>query len=115
MTEMIEQTAKVVPWNEVEPVTMLPGVVRRTLGSTDKLMIVEFRLTAGAAVPQHEHPHDQVGYVVSGAATMNIDGVEVVCRAGDSYQIPGGVRHSVRFLTDTVLIDAFSPPREDYA
>jgi len=107
--------AKAMARSEVEPVTMLPGVVRRTLGSTDKLMLVEIQLAAGAVVPEHDHPHDQVGYVVSGEVVMMIDGKETLCRVGDSYQIPGGVSHSARTLSDTIIIDVFSPPREEYA
>ncbi len=107
--------AKIINRSSVAAVTVLPGVVRRTLGSTDKLMVVEFHVAAGAVVPEHNHPHDQAGYVVSGEMVMTINGKEALCRAGDSYQIPGGVFHGVRTLSDTVIIDVFSPPREEYA
>lgn len=105
---------QVTRWADVEPVEMLPGVTRRTLAVTDRLMLVEFRMQPGAEVPLHSHPHDQVGYVVSGEAIMNIGGREVRCGPGDAYAIPGGVEHAARFEVETVLIDVFHPPREDY-
>ncbi len=99
---------------DVTPVEMLPGVERRTLAVTDRLMLVEFRLRAGAEVPLHHHPHDQAGYVVSGEVLMIVDGREVRCGPGDAYAIPGGVEHGARCLSDAVLIEVFHPPREEY-
>lgn len=107
-------TGKVTRWKDVEPVEMLPGVTRRTLAVTDRLMLVEFRLQAGATVPLHSHPHDQVGYVVSGEVILTVDGQEFRCGPGDAYAIPGGVEHAARAEVDTVLIDVFHPPREEY-
>ena len=104
----------VVRHNEVDPVEMLPGVFRRTLGVTERMMLCEFHIRAGSEVPLHSHPHDQVGYVVRGEAIMIIDGKEYRCGPGDSYAIPGGVKHGARFEVDTILIDVFHPPREEY-
>ncbi len=99
---------------DVDPVNMLPGVERRTLAVTDRIMLCEFHIKGGSEVPIHAHPHDQAGYVVSGEAIMIIDGREYVCGPGDAYAIPGGVEHGARFRVDTVIVDVFSPPREDY-
>lgn len=99
---------------DVNPVEMLPGVERRTLAVTDRQMLCEFHIQAGSEVPEHSHPHDQVGYVISGEAIMIIAGEEHRCGPGDAYAIPGGVKHAARFEVDTVLIDVFSPPREEY-
>ncbi len=104
----------VVSRDDVQPVEMLAGVIRRTLAVTDRLMLCEFFLKAGSEVPVHTHPHDQVGYVVSGETVMIVDGEEVHCRAGHAYAIPGGVPHGARAVQDSVLIDVFHPPREDY-
>ncbi len=106
--------AKGIKHDEVEPVEMLPGVERRTLAVTERLMLCEFHIRAGSEVPLHQHPHDQVGYVVSGEAIMVIAGKEYRCGPGDAYAIPGGVEHAARFEVDTVLIDVFHPPREEY-
>jgi quercetin dioxygenase-like cupin family protein len=95
-------------------VEMLPGIIRRTLITTDKLMICEFRFTAGAAIPSHSHPHEQVGYVVSGKVIMTVDGQDYVLESGDSYAAPSNIMHSAKILDETIIIDTFSPPREDY-
>ncbi len=101
-------------WADIEPVEMLPGLDRRTLGCGERLMIAEFRAGAGVEVPMHRHPHEQVGYVVSGEVELTIGDETECCRPGDSYTIPGGVAHGARFVSECVIIDGFSPPREDY-
>ena len=103
-----------VRWAEVEPVEALPGLDRRTLGCSERLLIAEFRARPGVEVPRHSHPHDQVGYVVSGEVELSIADEKERCAPGDSYSIPGGIEHGARFLTECVVIDCFSPPREDY-
>ena len=107
-------TDNIARWSDAKPVEMLPGLIRRTLGYVDDLMITEFRAEAGVEVPLHSHPHHQVGYVVSGEIAITIDGVTTNCKAGDSYVIPGGVEHGGVFPVESIVIDAFSPAREDY-
>ncbi len=99
---------------DARPVEMLTGVVRRTLALTERLMLCEFTLQAGSEVPIHTHPHDQVGYIVSGEVVMIINGQETRCGPGDAYAIPGGVPHGARAISDSVLVDVFHPPREEY-
>lgn len=99
---------------EAEPVHMAAGVVRRTLGTTDEAMLCEFTVKAGEGVPQHSHMNDQVGYVVRGKLEMTVGDETRTIQAGDSYAIPGGVPHSAVALEDSVVIDVFSPPRNDY-
>lgn len=95
-------------------IEMLPGVHRRTMATTDEAMLCEFFLEREAVVPPHQHMNDQVGYVISGKLEMTIGGIIQVCGPGDSYAIPGGVLHSALALVDTIAIDVFSPPRDDY-
>ncbi|MBK8030834.1 MAG: cupin domain-containing protein [Anaerolineae bacterium] len=95
-------------------VEMLPGVHRRTMGITDEVMLCEFFLVRGAVVPDHNHMNDQVGYVIYGRMELTINGETSICEAGSSYAVPGGVRHSARALVDSLVIDTFSPPRNDY-
>lgn len=99
---------------EATAVEMFPGVVRRTLSSGDRTTLVEITLDPDATVPIHAHPHEQIGYVVSGRVRFNIDGVERELRAGDSYLVPGGATHAVTALEPAVCIDCFSPVREEY-
>ncbi|MCS7071648.1 MAG: cupin domain-containing protein [Anaerolinea sp.] len=95
-------------------VEMLPDIYRRTMGYTDEVMLCEFYLLRGAVVPRHQHMNDQVGYVVSGKIELTIGGQTRILEPGDSYAIPGGIEHGAVALEDSVLIDTFSPPRDDY-
>ncbi|MEO1442119.1 MAG: cupin domain-containing protein [Chloroflexota bacterium] len=99
---------------DVEPVEMLEGVQRRTLGTTDEAMLCEFHLATGAKVPQHSHMNDQVGYVISGKLRLTIGDDTQLLSAGDSYAIHGAVDHAAVAEEDCLLIDSFSPPRNDY-
>jgi quercetin dioxygenase-like cupin family protein len=84
------------------------------MGTTDEAMLCEFFIERDAAIPEHSHHNDQVGYVVFGKLEITIGGETRVCIRGDSYAVPGGVLHSARALQDTLSIDIFSPPRRDY-
>ncbi|MCL4246630.1 MAG: cupin domain-containing protein [Anaerolineae bacterium] len=92
----------------------ITGVYRRTMATTASIMLCEFFLERDAVVPEHQHPHEQAGYIIYGKIEMTVDGQVRICQPGDTYQIPGGVTHSVRVLADTLLIEVFSPPREDF-
>lgn len=96
------------------PVAMLPGLVRRTLVDGGTLMICEFTFDANIRIPDHAHVHDQVGYVVSGRVAMTIAGETFELGPGDTYHAPSNVRHSALTLEPTVIVDTFSPAREDY-
>jgi quercetin dioxygenase-like cupin family protein len=95
-------------------VEMFPGVHRRTMGTTDEVMLCEFFLQRDAIVPPHSHKNDQIGYVVMGRIEMTIGGQTCICHQGDSYAVPCGITHSAKALIDSVVVDAFSPPRDDY-
>jgi unsaturated pyranuronate lyase len=101
-------------WADARPVEQVPGLTRRVIGYTDKMMICEFRAQAGAVVPLHSHPHEQVGYVVSGTVEVTINGALHTCNAGDGYSVPGDVKHGSTFSVDTIFVECFSPPREEY-
>ncbi len=100
--------------NEAEQIEMWEGVYRRTMATTDEAMLCEFYLLRGAVVQAHSHMNDQVGYIIYGKLEVTIGNQVRICVAGDSYAVPGGVAHSVRALADTLAIDVFSPPRNDY-
>lgn len=99
---------------EAGQIEMRPGVHRRTMATTDEAMLCEFFLQREAEIPAHSHHNDQVGYVIYGSIEVTIGTQTRLCTAGDSYAIPGGIVHSVRVLVDTLVIDVFSPPRNDY-
>lgn len=99
---------------EAVGVEMLPGLTRRTLSDGPKLMLCEFTFESGVQIPTHTHPHEQVGYVVRGEVRMTIDGKDSLLSAGDGYYIPGDIPHSAFTLAPSLIIDCFTPPREDY-
>jgi len=100
--------------NAVAPVEQIPGGFRRVLADGDEMMVIEWHMNPGVNVPLHAHPHEQSGYVISGEMLFTVDGVEQAVTPGTGYSIPGNLAHSARFEQTSVLIDIFSPPREDY-
>lgn len=91
-----------------------PGVNFRTLAFGERTHLTEFRLVKGSIIPEHNHPHEQTGYLVSGRMTFVIAGEAFDTRPGDGWNIPSGVSHSVDVLEDCVVIEVFSPARKDY-
>jgi quercetin dioxygenase-like cupin family protein len=90
------------------------GVIYKTLAWGDKTSLGEFKLEKGCTVPNHSHPHEQTGYMISGKMTFTIDGEDFETGPGDSWSIPGNAEHSVNVHEDSVVIEVFSPVREDY-
>ncbi len=95
-------------------VDALPGIRRKTLCHGAATLMSEFRLQAGLPLPLHDHPQEQTGYLVSGRLRLTIDDETHDVAPGDSWSIPGGVRHGAEVLEDAVAIEVFSPVREDY-
>ena len=92
----------------------LDGVTYKTLTYGAKTLLSEFRLQKGYSIPIHKHPHEQTGYLVSGRMTFTLDGKDYEAEAGDSWNIPGDVEHGVLVHEDSIVIEVFSPVREDY-
>ena len=105
---------KIVKRDDVMPVEMHPGITRRTLAYGDRGMLVETTLTKGTKVPEHSHPHEQITYVLQGKLELVIGGEPVILVPGDSVLVPGDVLHSGVAHEETVILDVFAPPREDY-
>jgi unsaturated pyranuronate lyase len=102
------------PNSEATPVEMLPGVIRRTLCSGERVTLGEFTLAKGSVVPLHSHEHEQVGYVASGRVVFTIGGEARELHAGDSYLAASDEPHMVTALEDSIAIDIFAPVRTEY-
>ena len=100
--------------NAAVPVNMLPGLTRRTLATSQAMMICEFTFEARVTIPLHSHPHEQVGYVVKGRVEMTIAGCTETLGPGDSYCAPSNTPHGAFTREQTIIIDTVNPPREDY-
>ena len=92
----------------------LDGVQYKTLAWGVRTSLSEFHLDQGAVIPVHDHPHEQTGYLVSGRLEFDIEGERQIAEPGDSWSLAGGVRHGVHVLEDSVVIEVFSPVREEY-
>lgn len=99
---------------EAVSVELWPGVIRKTLGWGDRALVAEITLYKGSVVPEHSHPHEQVGYVASGRLEFIVGSTRDVLVAGDGYIIPGNLPHSVIAHEDSIAIDIFSPVRDEY-
>lgn len=102
--------------NKNVPVAELGGgVTRKVLSHSKNLMACELSFPAGATGAKHSHPHEQIGYVISGSLVYQEDGQEdKVLHAGDTYYVAPNVVHGVQILEDTMLLDIFTPMREDF-
>ncbi len=95
-------------------IEMLPGIRRRTLLWADMTLFAEFNLDAGSKIPEHSHPEEQTGYMLSGRMTFHGPDGDFEAEPGDSWVFPGGVPHSVDVHEDAHVIEVFSPARKDY-
>jgi quercetin dioxygenase-like cupin family protein len=100
--------------DDLRAFTAVAGVhMRGVFGEGAMLNLVE--LEPDALLPLHSHPHEQIGFVVSGTEILEVEGVEHRIGPNEAYVIPGGVEHSGRGGPEgCVLIDVFQPVREDY-
>ena len=92
----------------------LKGVMRKTLVHGANTLLTEFRIEAGAVIPVHQHPHEQTGYLVSGKLKFTVGDESILAEPGDSWCLAGDLPHGAEALEDSVVIEVFSPVREDY-
>jgi quercetin dioxygenase-like cupin family protein len=95
----------------------LKGTITRKLVSSDRMMIAHVYFKKGDDVPLHEHENEQLTYILSGALKFwfGADGQdEITVRAGEVVVIPSNVPHRAVALEDTLDVDVFNPPRQDW-
>jgi len=105
-------------WEDLPRETVTPDISRRMF-TGERMMIAHIYLDKGAVVPTHRHENEQLTYVLEGALQFLIgeeDGEreEVVVHAGEVLYIPSNVPHRAEALVDTLDVDVFSPPRQDW-
>ncbi len=108
--------AKYYRWADL-PAEPLKGGITRKLISSDRLMIAHVMLKKGDEVPRHAHENEQLTYILSGALQLWIganDEQTQVVRAGEVLVIPSNVPHRALALEDTLDVDVFNPPRQDW-
>jgi len=92
---------------------MLPGFFAR-MHHTDHMTVSFWEIDAGASLPEHSHPHEQITTIMRGTFEMTVDGEKKIIEPGDVVIIPSHATHSATALTDCYIMDVFSPVREDY-
>lgn len=100
--------------DEIEWEVVGEGVKRKIMGYDDKIMLVKVNFDEGGVGPMHEHYHSQVTYVESGEFELTIGENTKIVRGGDAFYIPPHVLHGAVCKSPGILIDVFSPIREDF-
>jgi quercetin dioxygenase-like cupin family protein len=100
--------------NRVGYKQILPGIKIKTLVFGDKALLTEFRMEQGSQLPWHAHPQEQTGYLISGRMRLFIGEDTFEVEPGDSWNVPGNIRHRAEILAETLAVEVFSPVREDY-
>jgi quercetin dioxygenase-like cupin family protein len=104
---------KYIPWKSVQREQLNP-LIEREMVVGGKIMLARVLIKKGGHVPLHHHHNEQVTYILEGALKFAIDGREIVVRAGEVLCIPPNMPHEAWALEDTVDLDVFDPPREDW-
>ena len=110
---MTTEPSRHIKWDEIEAEPM-SAFIERKFFYTENLMLARIVLKQGAHVPLHQHHNEQLTYVLSGALEFHIEGRVVVVRAGEVLTIPPNVPHQAFALEDTLDLDVFNPPRQDW-
>ena len=100
-------------WQDIPEETLSATFTRRMIHS-ERLTIARLRLKQGCVVPRHSHENEQVSTVESGKLRFFFDDKTVDVGADESLVIPPNVPHQAEALEDTVALDIFSPPRQDW-
>ena len=105
---------QVVRLDESPSFAMVEGIIGRPLHG-EKVTMNLAEMVPGSRVPEHEHPHEQLGVLLYGGVRMTIGGVEHKLGPMDAYVVPSGVRHgAVCGPERSAMLDVFAPPRDDY-
>jgi quercetin dioxygenase-like cupin family protein len=94
--------------------SMWEGIARKIIGYDGRLMTVKVKFAKGAVALAHHHPHSQSAYIVKGKFEVIIGDERQILSAGDGFYVPPGIEHSVVALEEGLVVDAFSPAREDF-
>ena len=103
-------------WDDLPLETLTPLLDRRLI-TGERMMLAHVYLKKGCIVPLHHHDNEQLTYVLEGALKFWIgaeDGEEIIVHAGEVLHLPSNVPHKAEALEDTLDVDVFCPPRQDW-
>lgn len=99
---------------DIAPKKPAAGVEVRIIHG-ERMTVGFFTIAQGSAVPEHAHPHEQIGTVLEGLMELTIAGEKHLVSAGGAYRIPPDAAHSARCLEGSAeVIEMFAPVREDF-
>jgi quercetin dioxygenase-like cupin family protein len=110
---MTEAAPKYFKWNEIEVEPLSATIGRQMIVGTN-VMVARVLLKKGTRVPLHSHHNEQVTYILEGALHFYLDNKEITVSAGEVLCIPPNMPHEAIALEDTVDLDIFNPPRQDW-
>jgi quercetin dioxygenase-like cupin family protein len=101
--------------DDLEPKALAEGVEIRVV-SGEKLSMVFYWIKPGTPIPEHAHPHEQIGTVLKGKIEFSVEGETKIVGPGEVYHVPSNALHSGKCLDSEAaeVIEVFSPPREDF-
>ncbi len=108
----MSESAHPQPWIEIAP-----GIRRRTITSGASMYQMMAKLDAGSLMPEHKHPQEQIVHIIEGRMKLIVSGVPHELKGGESFYLASNVPHGVETMEtmeDTMVLDTFSPPRNDY-
>lgn len=100
-------------WSEIEVEQLKPDLGRQLVVGHE-LMLARVLLKKGCIVPEHSHVNEQLTYILEGTLRFWIDGKVIDVKAGEVLCIPSNMPHKAEALEDTVDLDVFYPPRQDW-
>ena len=112
----MQQGVRHVAWKDLEW-EKVSETLKRKIITGDRMMLTHVYLKKGAVVPLHQHDNEQLTYILEGALRFWIgseDGKEITVRAGEVLFLPSNVPHKAEALEDTLDVDIFCPPRQDW-
>lgn len=111
-----ERKATLHRWESIPKERVSPTIERQMI-TGDRVMVTQLYLKRGCVVPRHQHHNEQITYVLKGALRFSLGaegGQRVDVRAGEVLHIPSNLPHSAEALEDTLDMDIFDPPRQDW-
>lgn len=94
---------------------ILPGIKIKTLVHGEKTLMSKFVMKGGSRLPEHSHPFEQTGYLLSGKIRLTSGDKTFEVNPGDSWCVESDMKHSAEILADSEALEIFTPPRADYA
>jgi quercetin dioxygenase-like cupin family protein len=113
-SQEINENALITDWTKI-PVEHVSEGIKRQMVVGEKVMVCRFTFDPFVVTEVHSHPHEQITMVVAGKVKFTIDGLAVIAAPGDVLHFPSNNSHGATMLDEeVVLIDIFSPIREDF-